>query len=184
MTTYKPHSLPNACKGLLSCPWVVGAIIWGAVLASLGLALLAEYGFGLLPCELCLLQRIPSYCIAGFGLLLFVPFTKRHSFWILAAFGLLLLVNMGIGSYHTGVEQQWWPGPTSCSSASDTTSFGDIEALRAHILDAPLIRCDKPALEVMGLTMASANALFCAMLAMFACSSLVVSSSNKRKCHA
>lgn len=162
----------------------------GAALALMA-AWVAEYGFGLAPCELCLLQRIPFYVVIGLGVIFQVfsviastlsvrgnPETlggastlrnddnknSRLAKTILILMILALLTNSGIATYHMGVEQKWWPGPGSCSGEMlDTASLDD---LRQQILQAPVVRCDEPALELFGfLTMASANIFYSLLLA-------------------
>jgi disulfide bond formation protein DsbB len=133
----------------------------------------AEYGFGLLPCDLCLLQRKPFFAVimlAAISLLTLLPILRAKAAWLqrglLLLIGLLLLGNAGVALYHTGVEQRWWQGPDSCSGGDIQT--GSLEEMRAQILSAPLIRCDVPAWEFHGLTMASLNIIFCGLLALFA----------------
>ena len=139
------------------------ALIGAAVAASLAMAYTAEYQFGLLPCELCLLQRKPFFVVLGLVAIgLFLKKSMQRKV-ILALIALTLFVNAGIAFYHTGVEQKWWLGPTTCSS-EEMQSGLSLEAMRAQIMAAPLIRCDVPAWEFHGLTMASLNVVFCLML--------------------
>ena len=74
--------------------------------------------------------------------------------------GLLLgaLASTGIGVYHTGVERGWWPGPEACGGVGDITGLS-AEALLEQILATPVVRCDEVAWEMLGLSMASWNAL-------------------------
>lgn len=134
---------------------------------ALGGAYLAEYGFDLPPCELCLKQRIPFYLVILLGIpALMLKQTKARTV-ILLLMSLAFLANAGIAGYHTGVEQKWWPGPSACSG--EQTSFSGLEELREHILSAPVVRCDEPAIEFFGfVTMASANFLFSLLLAVYA----------------
>ena len=62
-----------------------------------------------------------------------------------------------VGVYHTGVEQGWWQGPTSCSGGGDSGALTP-EELMAQSMDAPLVRCDEVAWQMLGLSMASWNA--------------------------
>lgn len=140
-------------------------LIGAAVAASLAMAYIAEYQFGLLPCELCLLQRKPFFVVLGLvaiGLFLKTAMQRKV---ILALMGITLFINAGIASYHTGVEQKWWQGPTECSAEEMQTGLS-VEEMRAQIMAAPLIRCDVPAWEFYGLTMASLNVVFCLVLAL------------------
>ncbi|MCB1340684.1 MAG: disulfide bond formation protein B [Pseudooceanicola sp.] len=116
--------------------------------------------FGYAPCKLCLWQRWPHAAAALVGLLaLALPrITPLPLLGALAA-----LTTSGIGLYHAGVEQRWWEGPNTCTS-------GDIGGLSSgelldKIMNAPLIRCDEIAWQLMGLSMAGWNALLSLALA-------------------
>lgn len=137
----------------------------GALVAlSLIMALIAQFGFKLLPCDLCILQRYPAVLAVGFWLL-----AEATGKWrlLLALFLFACLITAAIALYHTGVEQSWWPGPSSCSGSGNQLA-DTLEQLKQQILSAPVVRCDKPAIEVMGITMASANFMFSLGLAALA----------------
>ncbi len=135
------------------------------VAASLIIALIAQYGFELWPCDLCILQRYPAAMAVAIAII--AELIGRPRF-MLALFMVACLVTMDIALYHTGVEQGWWPGPTSCSGDGLSGALLTLEELKSEIMGAPLIRCDKPAIEVMGITMASANVIFSLLLAVMA----------------
>jgi disulfide bond formation protein DsbB len=139
----------------------------GLSILSLALAYISQYGFGLAPCELCYTQRYPYMAVIVLGgLALWLarrPATRRAALFLIA---LLFLWGAGIAGYHTGVEQKWWPGPSKCSELEATPV--EIEALREQLKSAPVIRCDEPAIEVMGITMASANAVWSFLLMVMA----------------
>ena len=131
--------------------WIALAAGGSAVL------LLAAFAFqhlgGMAPCSLCLWQRWPHAAAVGLGALALVL-----SGPLLPLLGAVAaLATAGIGVYHTGVERGWWPGPASCSG-------GDVGALSAdelfaQIMAAPIVRCDEVAWEMLGLSMASWNAV-------------------------
>jgi len=139
-------------------------LIGSFTLAAILLAFIAEYGFDLHPCELCLWQRIPFYIVLGLTFiaemarLADTPRNAKFFRLLLALAVLTLLANTALALFHTGVEQGWWEGLTACGSSNAT--FGDIDSARAFILGAPLINCAEPALEIFGITMASANIIF------------------------
>ncbi|MDG1286109.1 MAG: disulfide bond formation protein B [Rickettsiales bacterium] len=135
------------------------------VAASLIMALISQYGFELWPCDLCIIQRYPAAVAVAIAIM--AEFLGRPRF-MLALFMLACLVTADIALYHTGVEQGWWPGPTSCSGDGLSGAVLSLEELKSEIMGAPLIRCDKPAIEIMGITMASANVLFSGLLFMMA----------------
>ncbi|MEL6172689.1 MAG: disulfide bond formation protein B, partial [Pseudomonadota bacterium] len=84
---------------------------------------------------------------------------------LLAYFGMLAaLVTASIGGYHTGVEKEWWEGPSSCS-AGDTSGLS-VDQLMDQIMNAPLVRCDEVAWQMFGLSMASWNMVASLILAL------------------
>ena len=131
--------------------------------ATLGSAamLAGAFGFqyigGLAPCHLCLQQRYPHAAAIVIGILaLLLPtgLTGRVLPWLGA---LAALTTAGLGAYHSGVERQWWEGPTTCTSGP--ISGISAKDLLAQIQAAPVVRCDQVAWEMFGLSMASWNML-------------------------
>lgn len=128
------------------------------ILAALGSAALlagafAFQAFGYAPCHLCLLQRWPhaaAVLLGGLALAL----DWRLLPWLGAA---AALTTAALGLYHTGVERQWWQGPTTCTSGS--IEGVDPTDLLNQILAAPIVRCDEVAWQMLGLSMASWNML-------------------------
>ena len=105
------------------------------------------------PCKLCYWQRYPHYAATGIGALALLLGGALLP-WLGA---LAALTTAGIAAYHSGVEQGWWQGPSSCSS-------GDISGLSTdelfdQIMAAPLVRCDEIPWQMFGLSMASWNML-------------------------
>ncbi|MCF6445434.1 disulfide bond formation protein B [Nereida sp. MMG025] len=133
-----------------------------AALGSLGL-LLGAYAFqhlgGLAPCKMCLWQRWPHAAAILIGaLLFFVP--SRWLLWLGAA---AALTTAALGAYHSGVEQKWWPGPSSCSGNGLGGLSGD------SLLDSnaanTIIMCDEIAWAFAGLSMPTWNAVISFALA-------------------
>ena len=117
----------------------------------LGGALLSQFAFGLVACEMCHWQRWPHYAAllpAMVGLFARHATVKR-SMVILAA--LLVATSGAIGVFHAGVEYGFWPGLTACTAAPGGTL--------ADIMNAPITRCDTPAWTMFGISMAGYNAL-------------------------
>ncbi len=126
--------------------------------AVLGGAYAFQYLGGLQPCTLCLYQRWPWWIAAGFAVVALLMIRDRRATRGLAAFGAMaVLVGTGIAVYHVGVEQHWWTGPSACSGTSETPQT--LEALRAQILAAPVVRCDDIAWSLFGISMAGYNVL-------------------------
>ncbi|WP_083098634.1 disulfide bond formation protein B [Pseudophaeobacter leonis] len=105
------------------------------------------------PCKLCYWQRYPHVAAIGIGVLaLMLPSSALLYLGALAA-----LTTAGIGIYHSGVERGFWEGPTTCTSGP----IGGLtpEQLLEQIMGAPLVRCDEVPWEMLGLSMASWNAV-------------------------
>ena len=132
--------------------------------ATLGMAYVFQYGFGLAPCALCYTQRYPYMVVIALAALATL-LAGRTNRWLLPACGLALLAGAGIAGFHVGVEQKWWPGPAACS-ALDLT--GDIDAALDQIMAAPVVRCDDVAWSLFGISMAGYNGLISLALAAFA----------------
>ena len=133
-------------------------LLWLGLAAAflLGSALVAQYGFGMRPCHLCIWQRWPyglMIALAALGGLL-----RGHACLLkalLAAAVLLLVVEAGLAAYHSAVERHWISGPTECSGGMQPGI--SMDEIRAKILGAPLTRCDEPAWMIPGISMANAN---------------------------
>lgn len=106
------------------------------------------------PCAMCLWQRWPHFAAIAIGIVaLKVPGP------LLPALGALAAGTTGaIGIYHTGVERDWWEGPTSC------TGNGGLDGLTGSDLlaiEGPrIVMCDQVSWEFLSLSMASWNAIF------------------------
>lgn len=127
----------------------------GLLLGALGFQYLGQMP----PCKLCYWQRY-GHVVALVLLPLALRF-KAGLFYLLAALG--AFSSAVIGVYHTGVERKWWQGPSSCTSGSvEGLSTDD---LLSQIMAAPVVRCDEVPWEMLGLSMASWNALASAGIA-------------------
>lgn len=142
-------------------PWLTA----GASLAALCLAWLAQYGFGLAPCHLCLLQR-DAYWGAIVLSVIAIVLGQRSPVrrWAILLIGLAFLVGAAIAFFHVGVEHKWWEGDAACVGAMSGLSGADLEAA---IMNAPVTRCDDVAFELFGISMAGYNGLVSLVLAAF-----------------
>ncbi len=138
--------------------------------AALASALVAQYGFNLHPCPLCIYQRIPYAIIAVIGVFAYFLRGKNGKYYLAVACAALFFADAGIAVYHTGVEYGWFPAPTTCSSSGGIGQT--LEEMRAAIMGAPLVTCAQAMAYIFGLSMAAWNAL--AAAAAFVATSFVL----------
>ena len=129
---------------------------------SLAAALTAQFGFGLLPCTLCLYQRIPFSLNILLGLVGRFSKSAKVTSYTIALSGMSFLVNSGIAFYHSGVERKWWTGLQGCSTPDMS---GTIEEVMARIAATNVTRCDEIPWSLFGLSMANYNVVMCLGLA-------------------
>lgn len=127
---------------------LIALIVPAGLLAG---AYIAQYGFGLYPCDMCWWQRYPHFAAVLLALVALVA--KPPRIWILLA-GAAIFASGVIGGFHAGVEYDWWEGFTSCSSIVQT----DGDPLAA-IMEAPLVRCDSAPWDLFGISLAGWNFL-------------------------
>ena len=139
------------------------------LLAAFGsFALLAGAFFfqflGYAPCKLCLWQRWPHGAAIAVGVLVLLlgPLVLLGIAGALSA-----LTTAGVGAYHTGVEQGWWQGPTSCSGGGNALEGMSGTDLLSLDIPAHVVMCDEVAWAFLGVSMASWNALISLTLAGF-----------------
>ncbi len=127
-----------------------------AVPAALMLgALGSQYIGGLHPCEMCYWQRWPHDAAIVAALFAFGTRSIPAKRWLIALAALGIFISGAIGVFHAGVEYGWWEGITQCTAAPGAGG-GDV---LADIMNAPLVRCDQPQWEVLGISLAGFNAL-------------------------
>ncbi|MBK4215788.1 disulfide bond formation protein B [Paracoccus caeni] len=126
--------------------------------------LIGAFGFqaaGYAPCELCILQRWPHAAAIVVAGLIFLTGRVKGLAWLGA---LAAAVACGLAIYHTGVELNWWEGPTHCSGGVGGLASMSTQDLMSQLQSAPVVRCDEVAWSLFGLSMASWNGIFSAML--------------------
>ncbi|MDX6751524.1 disulfide bond formation protein B [Geminicoccaceae bacterium 1502E] len=142
-------------------------------LLALAGAFVMQWGFGLAPCHLCVLQRWPylaAALVAGAGVAVGWPRAG------LALAGLALLGDAGIALFHVGVEQGVFALPESCLAGEAALT---LEALKAELAAAPA-RCDQVAGSFLGLSIPGWNALYAGALAVLAATAALRGSPVRR----
>jgi disulfide bond formation protein DsbB len=139
-------------------PRLLVAISFVLGLATIAGAWGSELLGGLVPCELCLEQRLAYYWGLPVLALILVFWNRlpRAAWTIAMAIALLLFAwSVWMAGYHAGVEWGFWPGPTSCSGLGVAVSFEDLLNINA----TRVVPCDAIQFEFLGLTLAGYNLL-------------------------
>jgi disulfide bond formation protein DsbB len=155
----------------LSAPRLPALFLLLASAGSLLAAFFFQYVIGLQPCVLCIWQRWPyAAVIVMAGLILLAKPGPKARAALLALCGVAFLIGGGIAVFHVGVEQHWWTGTPGCGVPASATS---VDALRAQIMAAPVVRCDQVAWSLFGVSMAGYNILISLALAVVALAAAV-----------
>ena len=145
-----------ALIGLAAAATLVGAWIFQA--------------FGIVPCELCLKERIAYYGAVPLAAIVAYAVSGRARSAVvlpgLIGLALIFAVNAGLGVYHSGVEWGIWKGPDDCTGVvAGAPKVADFLNQLQHI---KVVRCDEVQIRILGLSLANWNVLISAALAAFA----------------
>jgi len=148
MTATTFRSLPRD-KMAAFLAFLLGLI---AILGALGSQVLG----GLVPCELCLEQRLAYYI--GLPLLALVLLAWNRlplPLWYagMAIVTAIFVWSTYMGVFHAGVEWGFWPGPTACTGAGESFDFNALTNMQ------PVIGCDVVQFRFLGISLAGYNAL-------------------------
>ncbi|MGB0670460.1 MAG: disulfide bond formation protein B [Rhodospirillales bacterium] len=134
---------------------LLGPFLLAVGVGSLAFALIAQYIFGLEPCLLCLVQRVPYAAVALIGGFLMVRkpgnLGLARAAWIAVA---IFAAGGLVAVYHTGVEQAWWASAVCGGPAPADMSF---DAMMAGATQKAAKSCDQVDWTLFGLSMATYN---------------------------
>lgn len=146
------------------------AMLIGAVaVATLAGAWIFQ-AFGIVPCELCLKERIAYYGAVPLAAVVAYATAGRARAVVVApgliGLALIFAVNAGLGIYHSGVEWGVWKGPEDCAGViAGAPKVADFLNQLQHI---KVVRCDEVQIRVLGLSLANWNVVISAALAALA----------------
>tara|TARA_B100000427_G_C15411747_1_gene552333 strand:- start:476 stop:1006 length:531 start_codon:yes stop_codon:yes gene_type:complete len=138
------------------------AFLVAVAVGALGFAYHAQIVLGLEPCNLCLYQRVPYAVIGLAGAAALVrpkAGLRRAVVWLAGA---AFTVGSAIAVYHVGVEQHWW---ASAVCGGSVAAVGSTTDLLAGLSAPPEKSCDSVDWVFLGLSMATYNAAFSAVMA-------------------
>ena len=114
-----------------------------------------EFYLSLIPCDLCIKQRIIHISILILSLLIFPIYTfSKLKFIMLTILNLLWLVSSSLAFYHFGIEKKLWEGFSECSS---NLIFN--ENTLDQLLSKSPIRCDETQFELFYISLAGWNGI-------------------------
>ena len=114
-----------------------------------------EFYFSLIPCDLCIKQRIVHSSILILSLLVFPLYTfSKLKFIMLSILNLLWLGSSILAFYHFGIEKKIWQGFSECSS---NLIFN--ENTLDQLLSRKSIRCDETQFELISISLAGWNGI-------------------------
>ena len=133
----------------------LGGLSFALITGALAFQYVGRYA----PCDVCHWQRWPHIASAVIGLgcsalALNGMLDRRWNHMLAAAVIALVAVGGLLGVYHVGIEQHIWGGPEHCSGTG--VVFRGLDGLGKD----PIVRCDRPALTILGLSLAAYNAVF------------------------
>jgi disulfide bond formation protein DsbB len=144
---------PAAATAVVAVTLIAAATLIGAWIF--------QYGFGIVPCELCLEQRYAYYFVIPAGALLAIAASRGLATrWValgLVVLALATLANAGLATYHAGVEWGWWKGPTACTGP--IVDLGKAGNLLEQLNKVKVVRCDEVQWHFLGLSLAGYNVL-------------------------
>jgi disulfide bond formation protein DsbB len=153
------------------------AVVAAAVIVA---ALVFQYGFGYVPCHLCLIERWPYYIGVPLAVL-----TALLAAWrappalVTLGLGLLavdFLVSFGLGAYHSGIEWRLWPGPATCTAGAAQLGGNLLESLR----HSRIVPCDAATWRFLSLSLAGWNAVASIVLGLVALAAFDGRIANRR----
>ena len=147
---------------LIKNNWILIVLLISTV--SIGSALIAEYIFKILPCEMCLHQRYPYYFIIALIIILFF-INKFSNIWYLLPIEFALCYGLFYATWHVGIEQAILPGSSTCIASLDNAS--SLTNLKNQIFNQVIIACDEITWTILGLSAATINLIILFFLLIF-----------------
>ena len=118
-------------------------------------AIFLELYLSLIPCDLCIKQRIVHVFILILSLLIFPLYTfSKLKLIMLSILNLLWLVSSSLAFYHFGIEKKLWQGFLECSS---NLMFN--ENTLDQLFSRNPIRCDETQFELLNISLAGWNGI-------------------------
>lgn len=133
-------------------------ILWLFSLFALSFAYIGELFFDLIPCPLCMYQRIPYGLVLILVPFIFIPRWGKLTTALLVLMCLIFISGAAVSFYHIGVEQFWWGKPELCGApVVQNDSFLELKRNVLATIAPP--DCSEIQWEMFGISMAGYNFL-------------------------
>ena len=141
-----------------------GIIIFFLSVFAISSALIAEYIFHTLPCQMCLNQRYPYYFIISI-FIVFYFIKKMSNIWLYIFAELAVLYGLFYSIWHVGIEQNLLTGPSGCSGKLE--GVNSVNDLKEQILNQAIINCNEISWSILGISATTLNSLLLFLLLLF-----------------
>ena len=156
--------------------WIIIVLLISSI-ASIS-ALIAQYLFNILPCQMCLYQRYPYYFIILFSIIYII--TKKIPlvlyYWISS---FTFAIELFFSVWHMGIEQKLLPGLSGCSGIINNSQ--SLTNLKEQILNQNITTCDEITWSFMGLSAATINSILLIFLLLINTIFLIQLHSDRKK---
>ena len=137
------------------------SIIFFFSVFSLLFVFILQYEYGIIPCKLCIWQRLPHF------LNILIVLKILSSVFIPSYLFLLGLLNMIVAfflaGYHYGLEQNLWNNVFSCGGNLDIKDLSTEELLK-NLTNTPITNCELEAWNFLNLSLSGWNMIITVLM--------------------
>lgn len=131
---------------------------------AIGIALIAEYIYYLIPCKMCMYERYQYYGLIIISLI-FIISKNQNNIIFYFLIEIFLLLGILLSLWHIGIENNLISGPKGCSAPIE--NIKDKESLKKFILNRPIASCNEINWKLLGISIVIYNALLQIVLFIF-----------------
>ena len=128
-------------------------LVWSSL--TLVAVFTLQYGFGLDPCPLCTLQRIPYGVAEVFAAMAIFTRDARIRGLLLLALGVIFIASIVLAFYHSGVEWKWWE--SACTMGTSPLADSPDQLMLRLSGGGHPVACDVVRFRFLGFTLANYN---------------------------
>lgn len=128
-------------------------------LIPLAIVYISEYFFEILPCKLCIYQRIPYVIVGVITIVNIIKLFRNVLNKIInLTIEILLIINFSIAIFHYGIERRFFRFQSNClNNLGDAENFEDYKKMLAN---QDYILCDQVSYEFFGVPISIWNAIY------------------------